>query len=652
MASKRQIGVLLNGSRIRTHGTQLHRKWYSSQTGSPAAVRILEVGPRDGLQNIETVVPTATKIEFIRRLSETGLQNIETTSFVSPKWIPQLADAGQVMQEVLPIGKRKGISMPVLAPNMKGLENASRSGVEEVVIFASCTEGFSQMNQNRPIAEVIAGAKAVADEAHKRKIRVRGVVSCIFSDPYTGATTLEQVEDTVKKLLALGCYEIGLGDTLGVGTPFKTQKLLERLLRDIPENKLAVHFHDTYGQGLAHAIAAYQMGIRSFDSAVAGLGGCPYAKGAQGNLASEDLIYAFEESGISTGVDLHKLIQVGQWVSEQVGVPNRSRTGTALLAKSTTNLDLEKAKADFKKKREGGGAPTSNNSAPSSVLSHREWKTIHACPEYRFSRSDNAVRITLTRGAKGNNMTLAMLTGLTKLFRELAHDRSVFHIVLDAEGKFFCTGMDLSTGTDRTSVEADGTDYYAHAAGLFTAIAEAQQTTIALIQGPSYAGGVGMGFVCDIRLATEASRWTLSEIKLGLAPAIISRYLAREWGIPFLRQAMLTGREVHVDELYRIGAVHGVAKDGQGLTALLDETLDRLQYAAPQAGAACKQLLNLAWKDPGSAKQDEFIAKEYHAMMQPGSEGEYGIRKFQEKVRKVQWRDFWTPEKIASSTQA
>jgi hydroxymethylglutaryl-CoA lyase len=256
------------------------------------------------------------------------------------------------------------------------------------------------------------------------------------------------------------------------------------------------------------------------------------------------------------------------------------------------------------------------------------------------------VKVTLTRPAKGNNMTIPMLEQLTNLFTTMAKDRSIFSIVLAAEGKFFCTGMDLSTGTDRTG-SSTGSTFYEKVAGLFAAIEKAPQTTIAMIHGPCYAGGAGLGFVFDIRLASAQARWTLSEIKLGLVPAIISRYLAREWGFSFLREAVLTGREIHVDELHRIGAVHGVADDSEGLEKLLDETLDRLSYCAPQAAATCKQLLHLAWADAGGQRQDDLIEKTFERMMLPGSEGEFGIQQFQKNIRKVQWSDFWARRSAA-----
>lgn len=590
---------------------------------STPEVRILEVGPRDGLQNIKISVPTATKIDFIKRLTTTGLLNIEATSFVSPKWVPQLADGAHVMEQVLPMALEKQINFPVLAPNLKGLQNALKSKAQVIVVFASATEAFSKKNQNCTVDEALAEAERVTTAALAHGVAVRGVVSCIFSDPYSGPSSHSQVLHVVKRFLEMGCYEVGLGDTLGFGTPRDTKGLLDFLLsNNVPADRLAGHFHDTYGQGVANVVAAYSMGIRAFDSSVAGLGGCPYAKGAKGNVATEDVVYTLEQSGVSTGVDLDKLICVGGWISEQLGLPNGSRAGAALLAKKATVV-------------------TATTYRRSTTPAPRVWKIVERSLEYTVSRAENVVKITLTRPQKGNMMTLPMLKGLTSLFNTLAKDTSVFHIILDAEGKFFCTGMDLSTGTDRTGSSNDDDDYYSKVAGLFSAIENVPQTTIAKIHGPCYAGGVGLGFVFDIRLVSTQARWTLSEIKLGLSPAIISRYLVREWGFSFLREAMLTGREVHAEELYRIGAVHGLAADAEKLDDLLNETLERLAQAAPQSAALCKQLIRLAWTDAGGREQDGLIEEIFHKMMVPGSEGEFGIQQFQKRIRNIQWGDFW-----------
>jgi hydroxymethylglutaryl-CoA lyase len=581
-------------------------------------VRILEVAARDGLQNIRATVPTATKIALIQQLAETGLKHIEATSFVSPKWVPQLADGDTVLKSVLPLAS-KGIVLPVLAPNMKGLENACRAGAQEVEVFASATEAFSKANQNCSVDEALHGAEKVATAAKKRGVRVRGVISCIFSDPYSGSTDPSRVLHVAKRFLEMGCYEVGLGDTLGVGTPVKTQRLLEMLLREIPADRLAGHFHDTYGQGVANVVAAYSMGIRAFDTSVAGLGGCPYAKGAKGNVATEDVVYTLEESGISTGIDLDRLISVGHWISQEIGIAYGSRAGAALLAKRNPAIAV---------------APRT----PEKSAARREWTTITNERDYRVSRAGPVAKVTLTRPQHGNTMTVPMLEGLTEVFTKLSKDKSVFHIVLDAEGQFFCTGMDLSGGTKTTDTDKNH-GYHAKINALFTAIDNCPQTTIAVINGPCYGGGVGLGFVCDVRLASTKARWTLSEVKIGVAPAIISRYMAREWGLAFFREAMLSGREVHYSELQRIGAIHGVANDTDDM---LNGYLDTLARCAPRSASVCKELVRLAWRDAGGSRQDNFIEQTFHNMMVPGSEGEHGIQEFQKKNRRIDWEAFWS----------
>lgn len=579
----------------------------------------MEVGPRDGLQNVKSTIPTPVKVELIQRLAEAGLNNIEATSFVSPKWVPQLADGAEVMSKVNYLTGQE-IRLPVLAPNMKGVQNALKAGAKEVVVFASATEAFSKKNQNCTVDEALAQAELVVKEAQSHGARARGVISCMFSDPYSGPSDPKEVLRVVQRLFDMGCYEVGLGDTLGVGTPKLTRELLEVLLKDISAERLAGHFHDTYGQAVANATAAYDMGLRTFDSSVAGLGGCPYAPGAKGNVATEDLVYSFEKSGIETGVDLQKLASVGAWISQQLDMTNSSRAGAALVAKSQA---ISKP-----------ASPTTTQTS-----SPRFWRILEDKGEFRVEKAGNAVKITLTRPQKGNSMTPTMLDGLTSVYQTLAKDRSVFHIVLAAEGKFFCTGMDLGGGTDRTSSEGS---YYQKVRDLFDAVDSSPQTTIALVEGPCYGGGVGLTFACDVRLVTSKARWTLSEIKLGLSPAIISIYMAREWGLSFFREAMLSGREVSAAELHRIGAIHQLIEDPAKANTQLEEYLNKLDRCAPQSAATCKELVRLAWTSPTRPEQDHFIKKTFDNMMQPGSEGEYGIKQFQQKIKNIDWSAFWS----------
>ena len=299
-------------------------------TRLPRAVRMVEVGPRDGLQNEPDPVPTATKIELIERLAASGLRVVEAGAFVSPKWIPQMADSAAVLAG---LRRRRGVSYPVLVPNMKGYEAAIAAKAEEIAVFAAVSEQFSRRNINCSIAESIDRFAPVAAAARKDGIRVRGYVSCVLGCPYEGAVAPTKVVEVSARLLELGCYEVSLGDTIGVGTPGKAQAMIEVVAAKLPRERLAVHFHDTYGQALANILAALECGIAVVDSSVAGLGGCPYAPGASGNVASEDVLYMLEGLGIETGVDMGKLAAAGRFISDALGRPTASKVGRALAAK-------------------------------------------------------------------------------------------------------------------------------------------------------------------------------------------------------------------------------------------------------------------------------------------------------------------------------
>ena len=293
-------------------------------------VKMVEVGPRDGLQNEAANVPTHIKIELIERLADAGLQVVEATSFVSPKWVPQMADNTQVMAGI----KRKaGVSYPVLVPNMKGFEAALAAGAKEIAVFSAASETFSQKNTNCTIAEGLGRFSAVCEAAQSRGIPVRGYISCVLGCPYEGEVVPDKVTHVATLLYGMGCYEISLGDTIGVGTPGKTKAMLEAVTEKVPVEKLAGHFHDTYGQALANVYAALECGVTVIDSSVAGLGGCPYARGASGNVASEDVLYMLNGLGIKTGVDLDKLINAGQFISDYLGRPPVSKVSRAITAK-------------------------------------------------------------------------------------------------------------------------------------------------------------------------------------------------------------------------------------------------------------------------------------------------------------------------------
>jgi hydroxymethylglutaryl-CoA lyase len=296
----------------------------------PRRVRMVEVGPRDGLQNEKATVPTGVKVGLIDRLTEAGLPAIEATSFVSPKWVPQMADAAAVMST---IRKRAGVRYPVLTPNMKGFEAALAAGCDEVAVFVAASETFSRKNINCSIDESLERARPVTEAAAARGVRVRGYISCVLGCPYEGDVAPGRVRDIAAELQGLGCYEISFGDTIGTGTPGKTQALIATVAEAVPVEKQAGHFHDTYGQALANVYAALEMGVTTFDSSVSGLGGCPYAKGATGNVASEDVLYLLEGLGIETGVDMTRLRLAGRYISEFLGRAPASRVARALDAK-------------------------------------------------------------------------------------------------------------------------------------------------------------------------------------------------------------------------------------------------------------------------------------------------------------------------------
>lgn len=295
----------------------------------PQQVRLVEVGPRDGLQNEPEPIGTNTKLELIDCLGAAGLAHIEAASFVSPKWVPQMADHREVMQGLT---RREGVTYSALTPNLKGLEAALECGVDEVAVFGAASEAFSQKNINCSVAESLERFAPVLERAREANVRVRGYVSCVLGCPYEGEIAPAKVAEVSKALYEMGCYEISLGDTIGTGTPLKAKRMLEAVARDVPMDKLAAHFHDTYGQALANLYAVLEEGVAVIDSSVAGLGGCPYAKGASGNVASEDVVYLLNGLGIQSGIDLDKLAATGTWITQAIGRPNRSKVGVALAA--------------------------------------------------------------------------------------------------------------------------------------------------------------------------------------------------------------------------------------------------------------------------------------------------------------------------------
>lgn len=296
-------------------------------------VKIVEVGPRDGLQNEKQRISTDIKIELIRRLAAAGIDTIEAGSFVSPKWVPQMADTNEVLAALDLHGT---INYPVLTPNQYGFEQALAAGVKEVAVFAAASESFSQKNINCSISESIDRFSPIMHSAQQAGIRVRGYVSCVVGCPYEGDIAPSQVAQVAQRLLDMGCYEISLGDTIGSGNPANVARMLDAVLDHVPADKLAGHFHDTYGMAIANIYTAYQMGVRVFDSSIAGLGGCPYAKGASGNVATEDVAWLFQGLGVETGIDLERLLDATAFISQALERTPASKVSQALLAKRNT----------------------------------------------------------------------------------------------------------------------------------------------------------------------------------------------------------------------------------------------------------------------------------------------------------------------------
>jgi hydroxymethylglutaryl-CoA lyase len=293
----------------------------------PTHVRIVEVGPRDGLQNEAAPVPLDIKVELIDRLSETGLSAIEAGAFVSPKWVPQMADSAEVFRR---IKQKPNVSYPMLVPNVKGLELALAAGAQEIAVFGAASESFSQRNINCSVQESLERFARVSDAAQSAGLKVRGYVSCVLGCPYEGEIALEAVARVAEALIGMGCYEVSLGDTIGVGTPAKAQRMIEAVAAQVDIRHLAAHFHDTYGQALANLLAVLQMGVAVVDASVSGLGGCPYAPGASGNVATEDVVYMLHGLGIETGIDLDKLVEAGAFISSALDRTSGSKAAMAL----------------------------------------------------------------------------------------------------------------------------------------------------------------------------------------------------------------------------------------------------------------------------------------------------------------------------------
>lgn len=298
----------------------------------PAQVTLVEVGPRDGLQNEKQHIQTETKVSLCERLLQAGVSRLEAAAFVSPKWVPQMADGSNVLAKL--VSQKGSAALSALVPNLKGMESAVAAGVDEVVVFTAASEAFTQKNINCSIAESIERFKPVIEMAIANQIHVRGSISCALGCPYQGEVAVDSAAEVAQRLADIGVSEFDVADTIGVGTPAQVSRVFECAANAVGVHRLAGHFHDTYGQALANILASLQVGVSTFHSSIAGLGGCPYAKGATGNVATEDVVYMLHGMGIQTGLDLNQLVLVGQWISDQLGRVNSSRSGKALLAKS------------------------------------------------------------------------------------------------------------------------------------------------------------------------------------------------------------------------------------------------------------------------------------------------------------------------------
>lgn len=453
-------------------------------------------------------------------------------------------------------------------------------------------------------------------------------MSCIFKDPYDGPTSASAVLRCVKALLDMGCYEVSLGDTLGVGSPSNIRALLHYLINDndIPMDRLAGHFHDTYGGAVANVWEAYQCGMRVFDSSVSGLGGCPFAPGAKGNVASEDLVYMFHNAGIETGIDLLKLVETGMWISHQLGRPNESRAGAALAVKHQV-ASLQNQSTDR-----------------SQHKSTTKWTLTRETEGLQVYSSGVNLKIILNRPRNGNALTAAMITDLIAVILDATQTASISRLIITARGKFFCTGMDLTKGSTPVAQGQSSSDtQYERLTKLFEVIDQCPKVTIASLNGPAFGGGVGLAFSCDIRLCTAKTTVTLSEVKLGLCPATISKYVIRELGIAFAREAMLTARPVTAAELKTRGVVSEIADSPGQLEDRLDEFLFRLRVASPNASRLSKELVRLAWAHSGDDEQARGIKALFDEMMRSDGDGSYGVKEFQ-AGRPVDW-DAYTAQR-------
>ena len=452
-------------------------------------------------------------------------------------------------------------------------------------------------------------------------------ISCIFADPWDGPTPHAAVLKVVQSLLNAGCYEISLGDTTGVGCAADVTSLLAFLTANgVPLSQLAGHFHDTYGQGVSNIWAAYQAGVRVFDSSVGGLGGCPFAPGAKGNVSTEDVVYMFHQAGIDTGIDLAKTAAIGAWVTKAISSENASRAGPAILSKAKASQS----------------SPSLKRRHPAPQIN---WTQQLGEGDLLIYRAGPDIKIVLNRPRNGNALTANMIGTICDFFVRAKSDRSITRIAITANGRFFCTGMDLGkTSTPVGNSESDERNaQYERLTRLFHLIHSAPQVTVAAVQGPAFGGGVGLAFACDVRLVASIATFTLSEVTLGLCPATISKHVIREWGIAFAREAMLSARAITAGKLLSLGIITQVVDSD--ILACLDGYLVGLKKAGPRASSMSKELVELGWQHPGDGEQERGIKALFDEMMHPDGEGAFGVKEFQVGRRPVDWAAFSRPPK-------
>ncbi|KAE8315802.1 beta-lactamase/transpeptidase-like protein [Aspergillus transmontanensis] len=532
------------------------------------AVRIVEVGPRDGLQNIKDHVPTSVKIELIQRLRGTGLRTIELTSVVSPRAVPQLSDCRDVLrtEDIKSLREEPNIRLPVLVPNMKGLDIALEYDVKEVAVFISATEGFSKANINCTVQEGLERARNIAEKATSRGLTVRGYVSCIFSDPFDGPTAPSAVLRCVRELLEMGCYEVSLGDTLGVGCPDKVRSLLTYLEEhDVSLELLAGHFHDTYGQAVANTWEAYNCGLRVFDSSISGLGGCPYAPGAKGNVATEDLVYMFHNAGIDTGLDMLKLVETGLWISTRLSRENASRAGIALA--NTHGLV---------------SPPRHTEHAPTKTAT--SWSPMNTKGRLLTYRSGGNFKIVLNRPKRGNTLTQKMVADLIAIIANCNKDPSLLNIIITATGGYFCMGVEIGKSMPFIAQGASRNPQAKHLAALLELMKRSPKTTVACLNGHAFGGGVDLALACDVRISLRAATLTFTEATFEQTRNANSR-----WKSAFIRNAVFSTHSTTAEKLNSLGLVSEIVEDQGQLRAGLDDLLTRLNNSRPAKPRASRE---------------------------------------------------------------